>query len=281
MSGLAPSRTTNTKTEIGLGGVMNKIPGYCALCRAYEMEHYGKVLNRANPRHEAACKAAGCKHPPSYLLSKPQNTRSPAKKGANVRSGEGAETPKQAQQILRQVGDAFVNKFLEVHPAAIPMRSKEPAVCWGVTGVVNYAAVAEFSGPTIMADGSPLLFRIRVNLYSPPALYYHLKSPAARQKLGVPASPEIATEPSLELTAAPEEVEGFGAWVSSWFHAQSRHAARGPKPPTPLILWDQNEDLTERREELVSLGRDWRGLTYLWTARSLQLFVPWWRGKPS
>jgi len=260
---------------------MSKIPDYCALCRAHEIEQFGKVLNEADQRHEAACKAAGCKHPPSHQKPKPQNARPPAKKGANVRSGEGTETPKEAQQILRRVGDAFVNKFLEVCPAAIPMRSKDPAVCWGVSGAVNFVVVVELSGPNTMEAGAPLLFRIRANLYPPPALYHIMKSPVARQKLGVPASPEIATEPSLELTAAPEEVEKFGAWVPAWFHAQSGHAARAPKLPMPLFLWDQNEDLTERREELVSLGRDWRVHTYLWTARSLQLFVPWWRGKPS
>jgi hypothetical protein len=260
---------------------MNKVPDYCALCRAYEIEHYGKELNRANLCHEAACKAAGCNHPPAHQESEPQNARPHAKKGTNIRSGEGTETPKQALQILRRVGNGFVKGFIEVHPAAIPMRSKDPAVCWGFSGVANFAFVAEFSGPNTMEAGAPLLFRIQVNLYPPLALYHHLKSPAARLTLGIPASPEIATEPSLELTAAPEEVEKFGAWVPAWFHAQSRHAARAPKPPTPLLIWEQNEDLTERREEFVSLGRDWRVHTYLWTAHALQLFVPWWRGKPS
>ena len=255
---------------------MNKVLGYCALCRAYELEHYGDVLSTAGPRHEAACKAAGCKHPPFYLLSKPQNARSPAKKGANVRSREGTETPKRAQQILRQVGGAFVKGFIEVHPAAIPMRSRDPAVCWGASGVVNFAVVAEFSGPTIMEAGSPLLFRIRVNLYPPPDVFHNLSTPAARQKLGAPTPAVMAKKPSLELTAAPEEVEGFGAWISSWFDAWARRAAQPPQPPIPLIFWDSSS-----REDLVSLGSDWRDRNDFWTARALQLFETWLREEPS
>ena len=45
-----------------------KISGYCALCRAKEMQKYGRVLNNAGPRHVAAVKAAGCRHPPFYIF---------------------------------------------------------------------------------------------------------------------------------------------------------------------------------------------------------------------
>jgi hypothetical protein len=45
-----------------------KLSGYCALCRAYEVEHYGTLLNNAGRRHVEACKAAGCKHPPYYVF---------------------------------------------------------------------------------------------------------------------------------------------------------------------------------------------------------------------
>lgn len=43
--------------------------GYCQLCRAYEIDQYGTVLNTADARHERACKKAGCKHPPFYELA--------------------------------------------------------------------------------------------------------------------------------------------------------------------------------------------------------------------
>ena len=43
-----------------------RIAGYCALCRAKEMDLYGTVLNTAGKKHVYACKKAGCKHPPFY-----------------------------------------------------------------------------------------------------------------------------------------------------------------------------------------------------------------------
>ena len=44
------------------------LPGYCALCRAWEIDHYGDVVNNGGPRHRTACEKAGCKHPPFYGL---------------------------------------------------------------------------------------------------------------------------------------------------------------------------------------------------------------------
>ena len=44
------------------------LPGYCALCRAWEIDHYGDVVNNGGPRHRTACEKAGCKHPPFYRL---------------------------------------------------------------------------------------------------------------------------------------------------------------------------------------------------------------------
>lgn len=56
-----PQRTAANRTT-------RKLTGYCALCRAYEVEHFGIVLNTAGKRHVEACKAAGCKHPPFYVF---------------------------------------------------------------------------------------------------------------------------------------------------------------------------------------------------------------------
>lgn len=43
-----------------------RVAGYCARCRAKEIEMYGAVLNDAGRQHAAAVKAAGCEHPPHY-----------------------------------------------------------------------------------------------------------------------------------------------------------------------------------------------------------------------
>lgn len=43
-----------------------KSAGYCALCRAKEIELFGTVLNTCGPRHVRACREAGCLHPPYY-----------------------------------------------------------------------------------------------------------------------------------------------------------------------------------------------------------------------
>ncbi len=45
---------------------MRRIAGYCALCRAKEMELYGTVLSTVGPRHRRACQEAGCGHPADY-----------------------------------------------------------------------------------------------------------------------------------------------------------------------------------------------------------------------
>jgi hypothetical protein len=186
-----------------------------------------------------------------------------------------APTPNQAQRSLHANGSAFVSKFMNAYPAAIALRGKKPAVCWGVSGVVNFSVVNEFSGPTTMGGDAPLLFRVSVNLYPPPALYHSLKSPAVRQQLGVPTAFRIAEEPTLQLTALPEELEQFGTWVLAWYHDQSRHAPQAPKPPIPLLRLTSSGDLGDLSEDLVSAGSDWRFYTYLWTPRAFQLFSTW------
>ena len=46
-----------------------RMPGYCALCRAKEIEVYGTVLSVADDRHDRACEDAGCRHPAYYTFS--------------------------------------------------------------------------------------------------------------------------------------------------------------------------------------------------------------------
>lgn len=48
--------------------IYNFITGYCALCRAKEIELYGTVLNETGPKHHEACLLAGCKHPSHYRI---------------------------------------------------------------------------------------------------------------------------------------------------------------------------------------------------------------------
>jgi hypothetical protein len=48
---------------------MTKMPGYCTLCRAKEIELFGTVLNSSGSDHLRACKEAGCVHPPYYVIN--------------------------------------------------------------------------------------------------------------------------------------------------------------------------------------------------------------------
>jgi hypothetical protein len=202
-----------------------------------------------------------------------REARSPAPTGQNDPEMYAASVARR----LRQEGSAFVAGFLEARPAATALRLDEPTVCWGDAGVVNFAVVEEHSGPNVMDGDPPVLFRIRVNLCPPPELCGQLESAALRRKLHVPTPPIIANDPALEVTALPEEVGQFGAWVSAWCDAWARRAAEAPPPPIPLFSWMVEEDLTEELFALASLGPDWRDYLCLWTAGSHRVFSPWLR----
>jgi hypothetical protein len=45
--------------------------GYCALCRAKELELYGTIVNESGERHNRACLEAGCGHPSEYRFPRP------------------------------------------------------------------------------------------------------------------------------------------------------------------------------------------------------------------
>lgn len=60
-----------------------KMVGYCALCRAKEIELFGTVLNKADRRHTWACELAGCHHPAIYtMVNEPTREQQPRKGGA-------------------------------------------------------------------------------------------------------------------------------------------------------------------------------------------------------
>jgi hypothetical protein len=47
---------------------MIKVAGYCKLCREKELELYGDIISQAGPRHTAAVREAGCRHPADYSV---------------------------------------------------------------------------------------------------------------------------------------------------------------------------------------------------------------------
>ena len=50
------------------------VMGYCALCRAYELRHYGELQDENPSEHKVACRLAGCNHPPVYHFRKKKGT---------------------------------------------------------------------------------------------------------------------------------------------------------------------------------------------------------------
>jgi hypothetical protein len=182
---------------------------------------------------------------------------------------------KRALELLRKAGQEFVADFLSAYNGAIPLRSKEPGLCWKAAGQVAFAVINEFAGPNAMEDDAPLLLRLRTNSYPPPAIHYHLKSPAVRHKLGVVSDPLIANEPVLELTALPEEIGKFGRWLTTWLDSQFYQRFNCPTPPIPLVAWSVNDDLTSRKDAVEDMGAEWRQHLYLWTNGALEVFEPW------
>jgi len=188
-----------------------------------------------------------------------------------VPAGSSPTSSGEAKALLRQHGDAFVKKFLEAHPGAIPLASKEPGVCWGSAGVIHFAAVDEDIGPTTTQMDAPLLLRIRTNLCPPETLPYHMNLATFRQKLGVPASAVIAVAPMLEIFAAPDEVGVFGSWVPAWHDAYLREGVPVPPPPIALLSWNG----LDKPKNLMSAGRRWRDWFVLRTHRAYQLLDSW------
>ena len=60
--------TAATQTQYAMKDEI--IVGYCDLCRSYETENYGEILNKMNKQHYEACLHSHCKHPVFYIADK-------------------------------------------------------------------------------------------------------------------------------------------------------------------------------------------------------------------
>jgi hypothetical protein len=171
-------------------------------------------------------------------------------------------TEAKAQMILGRVGAAAAESFLGACPRAVALRSKEPAVCWELSGFVHCVALSEFTGPNTSDDpDAPLLFRIRVNEYPPPALHYYLTRQAAK-------SLKVAGSPCLNLFARAREIPMLGAWVAGWHRSWCQEDPQPPKPPVKLVAEVMRAGVSAELLDFTALGEDWRQQTYLWTRRA-------------
>ncbi len=170
---------------------------------------------------------------------------------------------------LRQVGSDFVSGFLAGYSGAIPLRSKDPGLCWKASGQVAFAIVSEFSGPNTVEEDAPLLFGLRTNSFPPPAIYYHLKSPKVCHKLGIQSTPLILDTPALELIATPDEMAQLGHWLTAWLDSYFYQRTTAPDPPTTLLSVIVNEEYKEVATDITTIGPDWRFKMALWTPAAL------------
>lgn len=178
---------------------------------------------------------------------------------------------RQAAKQLKAVGTEFVTGFMSTHQGAIPLRSKDPGLCWKASGQVAFAIIGEFSGPNMVQDDAPLLFRLRTNLYPPPAIYYHLKSPKVRHKLGIQATPIILSEPALEVTGTPDEIAKLGQWLTAWLDSYFYQRPIVPTPPFQICsVTVDKQTYQDVLTDVMSLGPDWRFKMNLWTPAALE-----------
>jgi hypothetical protein len=182
---------------------------------------------------------------------------------------------KRAAKLMKDAGSRFIAGFSATNPSIIQLRSKDPGICWKAGGTVAFATITEFSGPTATEDGAPHLLRLQTNAYPPPAVFYHLRSAAVRNKLGVGDVPLLCKEPVLELTALPEEIGKFGRWLTTWCDAQFYRLNLPPAPPVELISWGWNDDGSGRKDDLMQTGANWRNSLYLWTPTALRRWEDW------
>lgn len=177
-------------------------------------------------------------------------------------------TRKGVKSLLKLAGDEFTTDFIKGCPSAINLRSKEPGICWKAAGLISHAYLAEFSGPNATKESAPVLFRLRTNMYPPPAVFYHLKSPAVQYKLKLFKAPILADGPGIELTATPDEAGKFGGWLTNWFDNYASLKAQPPDSPIQLFSYRWTEDNKTRCEDLSTIGSDWRYCTFLWTEKA-------------
>ena len=62
---------TQTQTQSSMKDEI--IVVYCDLCRSYETENYGEILNVMNKQHYEACLHSHCKHPVFYFADNTNN----------------------------------------------------------------------------------------------------------------------------------------------------------------------------------------------------------------
>ncbi len=188
---------------------------------------------------------------------------------------QSAEKKKQ-DKLLYDNGNEFVDGFLASNISAVDLRSRTPGVCWQKDGYISYATVVNFSQTTTY-DGLPHLFRIYMNLYPPPILSACLKATEVRQKFALSDTYELATTPTLEITALPQEIGQFGRWLSRWNDAHSGGNPKPPKPPVRLISWGWNEKLESTKDDLCDVFESWHLRSYLWTEMAIEIWENWLR----
>jgi hypothetical protein len=180
---------------------------------------------------------------------------------------------KKARIILERVGRGAIDGFLGACPGAVRLRSKEPAACWEWSGFAHYIVLSEFTGPNANDDpDAPLLFRIRVNEYPPPALHHYLKPKGAK-------SLKVADSPCLNVFARAREVSELGAWVACWHRSWCQEDPQPPEPPVKLVAEVVRADLSAELLDFTALGEAWRQQTYVWTRRARRVFEPWFKGE--
>ncbi len=120
-----------------------------------------------------------------------------------------------------------------------------------------------------------MVLRLRLNTNPPPALYYHLDSIPFRYRLGVSDNPIIATDPSLELTALPDELSNYGDWLPVWLESVFYNRTQPPRTTHDLVSYGWNSDLSVSKMPFNLLGKEWASHNYLWTARAIDTFENW------
>lgn len=186
---------------------------------------------------------------------------------------------KTVRKLLQEVGNLFNSSFVNNHPGALILRSKDPGVCWKAAGQIAYASIAEFSGPHVndSCDNAPTLFRLKVNLQAPPALFYHLNSPAVRHKLCISSRTTLADDPLLEVTAHPKEIAELGKWLALWLEHKFYNSKTPPVTPIALETWVCDENMKDHHEDFNALGEHWIRCEYLWTPSAASKFSAWLR----
>lgn len=190
------------------------------------------------------------------------------------------QSRKSSQKVLHEIGDYFTKDFMAMHPLVVTLRAKNPTLCWKAAGEVAYLSISEFVGPNSTQEDGLTLYRLKINLDAPPALFYHLKSPAIRHKLGINQNPLISVSPTLELTATAEEIKEFGRWTVSWLDAQFYQKTDAPKPPIPLVNWTWDGDLNKVSQDFMQMDVNWLNCSYVWTQKAIDQFEDYLRSKP-